>query len=40
MAREISPMCNFVFGSIHTGLPTDMVDVELTIRMAKGILYI
>ena len=37
MAREINPVCNFIFGSICTGLPTDMVDVELTIRMVKGI---
>ena len=37
MAREISPICNFIFGSIQTGLPTDMVDVELTIRTVKGI---
>ena len=36
MAREISPICNFIFGSICTGL-TDMVDVELMIRMIKGI---
>ena len=37
MARKISPICNFIFGSIWTGLPTDTVDVELTIRMVKGI---
>ena len=37
MAREISPVCNFIFGSIRTSLPTDMVDVELTIRTVKGI---
>ena len=37
MAREINPMCDFIFGSIHTCLLTDMVDVELTIRMVKGI---
>ena len=37
MAREISPICNFIFGSIHTGLPMDTVDVELTTRMVKGI---
>ena len=30
MAREISPICNFIFGSIWTGLPIDTVDVELT----------
>ena len=37
MAREISLVCNFIFGSICTSLPTDMVDVELTIRTVKGI---
>ena len=37
MAREISPVCNFNFGSLWTGLPTDTVDVELMIRMVKGI---
>ena len=37
MAREISPICGFIFGSIHTGLPTDTVDMELTIQMVKGI---
>ena len=37
MAREISPVCDFIFGSIHTYLPTDTVDVELTIKMVKGI---
>ena len=37
MAREISPVCNFIFGSICTGLPTDMVGVELTIGTVKGI---
>ena len=37
MAREISPVCNFIFGSICTCLLTDMVDVELTIRRVMGI---
>ena len=37
MAREINPMCNFIFGLICTCLPIDAVDVELTIRMVKGI---
>ena len=37
MAREISSICNFIFGSIQTGLLTDTVDVELMIRMVKGI---
>ena len=36
MAREISPVCNFIFGSVCTCLPTDMVDVELTIKTVKG----
>ena len=37
MAREISLVCNFIFGSTHTCLPTDAVEVELTIRRVKGI---
>ena len=37
MAREISPICDFIFGSLCTCLLTDTVDVELTIRMVKGI---
>ena len=37
MAREINPICNFIFGLKCTGLPTDTVDVELMIRMVKGI---
>ena len=32
-----SPICDFIFGSLHTCLLTDTVDVELTIRMVKGI---
>ena len=37
MAGEISLVCNFIFSSIHTSLPTDTVGVELTIRRVKGI---
>ena len=37
MAREISPVCDFIFGSICTSLPTDMVDIELTITTVKDI---
>ena len=37
MAREINPICSFIFGSIRTCLLTDMVDVDLTIRTVKGI---
>ena len=37
MAREISPVYDFIFGSIHTGLLKDTVDVELKIRTFKGI---
>ena len=37
MAREISPVCDFIFRSIRTELLTDTVDVELTVRMVKGI---
>ena len=35
MAREISSVCNFIFSSICTSLPTDTVDVELMIRTVK-----
>ena len=37
MAREISLVCDFIFRSIRRSLPTDTVDVELTIRTVKGI---
>ena len=37
MARDISPICNFIFGSIWTGLPMDTVGVEHKVRMVKGI---
>ena len=37
MAREISPVCDFFFGFMHTNLPVDTVDVELAIRMVQGI---
>ena len=37
MAREISPICHFISGSIMTCLLTDMVDIDLTIRTVKGI---
>ena len=37
MARKISPVCDFIFGSICMSLLMDTVDVELTIRMVKGI---
>ena len=37
MAREISPVSDFIFGSIMTGLLMDTVNVELTVRMVKGI---
>ena len=37
MAREINPMCDFIFGSVCMCLLTDTVDLELTIRMVKGI---
>ena len=36
MAREISPVCDFIFGSIRTSLLTDTVDVDLTIQTVKG----
>ena len=37
MAREINPICDFIFGSIRTSLLMDMVDVDLTIWAVKGI---
>ena len=37
MACEISPICDFLFGSIETNLPVDTVDIELTVQMVKGI---
>ena len=37
MAREINPVCNFIFSSICPCILIDTVDVELTIRMVKGI---
>ena len=36
MARKISPTCDFIFRLIRTCLPTDMVDVHLTVRTVKG----
>ena len=37
MAREISPVCDFIFWLIRTSLLTDMVDMDLTVRTVKGI---
>ena len=37
MAHEISPICDFLFGLIRTSLPMNMVDVELSVQMVKGI---
>ena len=37
MAREISPICDFIFGSIRTSLLMDTVDIDLTIWTVKGI---
>ena len=37
MAREINLVCDFIFGFMHTNLPPDMVDIELTIRIVQGI---
>ena len=37
MAREISPICDFNFGSIRTGLLMDTIDIELKVRTVKGI---
>ena len=40
MARDISLVCNFIFGSIQTGLMMDTVDVELMIRTVKASIHI
>ena len=37
MACEISPICDFLFGSVRTNLLMDTVDVELTVQMVKSI---
>ena len=37
MAHEMSPICNFLFGSLSMTLPTDTLDVELMLQMVKGI---
>ena len=37
MACEISPICDFLFGSFRTSLLMDTVDIELTIWIVKGI---
>ena len=37
MAGEVNPVCNFFLGFMHTNLPIDTVDVELTLRMVQGI---
>ena len=37
MARVINPVCDFFFGFMHTNVPADMVDMELTIRRVQGI---
>ena len=40
MAREISPVCDFISSSICTSIQMDTVDVELMIRTVKGIYTI
>ena len=37
MVREIRPVCDFIFSSIHMSLLTDTVDMELMTRGVKGI---
>ena len=36
MACKISPICDFLFGSLKMTLPTDTMDVEMTVWMVKG----
>ena len=37
ITHEISPICDFLFGSIRTNLMMDTVDIELTVQMLKAI---
>ena len=37
MAGGIIPICNFIFRLIRTCLPTDTVDIDLTVRTVKDI---
>ena len=37
MVCEISPICDFLFGSMRTSLLMDTADIELTVWMVKGI---
>ena len=37
MACEMKPICNFVFGFLLCTLPMDTIDVEIMVRMVKGI---
>ena len=37
MAREVNLVCDFFLGFMHTNLPMDTVDIELTLRTVQGI---
>ena len=37
MAREISPICDFIFRLLKICLLTDKMDVDLTVRTVKSI---
>ena len=37
MARQVNLVCNFFFGFMHTNLPVDTVDIELTLRTVQEI---
>ena len=37
MAREVNLGCDFFLGFMHTNLPVDTVDIELTLRMVQRI---
>ena len=37
MTCKVSCICDFLFGSFRTTLPTDTVDVEMTVQTVKGI---
>ena len=36
MARQISPVCEFVLGCLKCELPEDMVDEDVKIRTIRG----
>ena len=37
MACNLDPTCNLLFGYLLCSLPEDMIDVDITVHMLKGI---